>query len=55
MDLKAIELVLVAGGLWLLWRSANRLGAEARAARESETDGAAPSDAERAAPQSRES
>lgn len=31
MDAKLFELALVVGGLWLLWRSANRIGAEGRA------------------------
>ena len=34
MSFKLIELVAVLGVLWLLWRSANRLGAEAKADRE---------------------
>ena len=36
MEGKLVELVLVAGGLWLLWRSAHRVGAQARAGRAAE-------------------
>jgi hypothetical protein len=38
MTFKVIELVVILGGLWFLWRSASRLGAQAaeQKAREAE-------------------
>jgi hypothetical protein len=38
---KVIELIVILGGLWFLWRSASRLGAEAAEQRAREAEEAA--------------
>jgi hypothetical protein len=41
VSFKVVELVVILGGLWLLWRSASRVGAQAAEQRAREAEDAA--------------